>query len=67
MAVLTGPGLQWLGLFPSMVAMNKYLAQMNKSPDLGKATKGGRPVLKRLLLATRVPKPLVHLGWQTRL
>src|SRR5262249_47815604 len=29
--------------------------------------RSARTVLKRLLLATRVPKPLVHLGWQTRL
>jgi hypothetical protein len=31
--------VKWLGLFPSMAAMNKFLAQMNKSLDGGKATK----------------------------
>jgi len=33
------PAYQWLGLFPSMAAMNKCLALMNKSSDVGIATK----------------------------
>jgi len=33
MAVLPCPGRQWLGLFPSLAATNKYLARMNKSAN----------------------------------
>src|SRR5262249_44677192 len=32
-ALLTCPGRQWLGLFPSLAATNKSLAQINKTPD----------------------------------
>jgi len=32
------PARQWLGLFPSMAAMNKCLALINKSSDVGIAT-----------------------------
>jgi hypothetical protein len=32
------PAVKWLGLFPSMAAMNRFLAQMNKSTDVAKAT-----------------------------
>ena len=38
MSVRYGSGLPMVGPFPSMAAMNKYLAQMNKSPDGDDAT-----------------------------
>src|SRR5262249_30614469 len=38
-ALLTAPSQQWLGLFPSMAATNKSLAQTNKSLDRIGATK----------------------------
>jgi hypothetical protein len=39
MAVLPLPSPQWLGPFPFMAAMNKFLAQINKSRAGNEATK----------------------------
>jgi len=39
MAVLPPPGPSMAGAFPFMAAMNKSLAQMNKSPNEVRATK----------------------------
>ena len=33
----TCPGRQWLGLFPSLAATNKSLAQMSKTPEVAAA------------------------------
>src|SRR5262245_56869427 len=40
MAVLPPPGPSMAGAFPFMAAMNKSLAQMNKSPNEVRATRG---------------------------
>src|SRR5215472_11078834 len=44
----TCPGRQWLGPFPSMAAVNKSLAQINKSGTAGKATKKARNPANRV-------------------
>ena len=61
------PAISYLREFVVAGGLLSYGASDTDASDSPFDRRAARTVLKRLLLATRVPKPLVHLGWQTRL